>query len=393
MNYFHDNTVTDLYTACQEGDYQLALALLETLEFNAINRLESNGSTALHIAAALGHADIVSLLLHVYSVMRDQKDHYDRTAYEVACNDEIRRLFHRPKTNNRFCSNDNNISANFFRIRQDTSPSDRVQQYENVSEVRRKQLQEVEKQVKSLGELFFDTFKKFFQSKEAPREMLWASNLLSIIEEQLGKSHNQYSQACELIHRYKETFNIEPLLCLYTLDTRFYQYLTKSKDSSNCLAQPLLDKLHTLRCRAFQGNSFRGLSMTHEDLQVYYWAHQEKDRHLETNIFSSTSIDENVANFFIEAHKNEGKVNVLVEFVFPKTCSTAIRLYTISPELTCISNFEDEREVLILPGTVFRVENIIRNGNNVRIMFNHYRMEDDIDEYRSVLYDHNLPDW
>jgi ankyrin repeat protein len=115
-NAFKQQSLSNLYIACQENDYMLALTLPETLEFNRINRLESNGSTALHVAIALGRDEIMSLLLNVYGVMRDQKDQNNRTAYELACNDKIRQLFHRPKNNNRFDINDNNISANLFSI-------------------------------------------------------------------------------------------------------------------------------------------------------------------------------------------------------------------------------------------------------------------------------------
>ncbi len=82
-----------------------------------------------------------------------------------------------------------------------------------------------------------------------------------------------------------------------------------------------------------------------------------------------------------------------MKFCFLKTCSTAIRLYAVPPDLPCISDFEDEKEVLILPGTVFRVANIHTNSSNIRIILNHYNMEDDIHEYRFALYEHNLPDW
>jgi hypothetical protein len=130
------------------------LPLLETLEFNRINRLESNRSPALHVTAALSHAEMISLLLNVYGVMRDQKDQNNRTAYEVACNDDIRQLFHRQKNNNRFYSKHNIISSNLSSIQHVESPSNRVRRYENIYEVRRKQLNEVEKQVKSPGEVF-----------------------------------------------------------------------------------------------------------------------------------------------------------------------------------------------------------------------------------------------
>jgi len=43
---FLNNTLSDLYIACQAGDYLLILTLLKTSDFNTINRDESNGSTA-----------------------------------------------------------------------------------------------------------------------------------------------------------------------------------------------------------------------------------------------------------------------------------------------------------------------------------------------------------
>jgi hypothetical protein len=95
----------------------------------------------------------------------------------------------------------------------------------------------------------------------------------------------------------------------------------------------------------------------------------------------------------MKASENEDKIKVLMEFSFPKICSTAIQLYSIPPDLPCISNFEDEKEVLIIPGTIFRVENIETNGYNVKIILDHYNIEDVIEEYRLVVFDHNLPDW
>jgi len=86
--------------------------------------------------------------------------------------------------------------------------------------------------VKNPGEVFVNILKPLFCSPKISKGTVWTQTLLSIIEEQLGTSHNQYSEAFELIHRYEKTSNIEPFLRLYTLETPFYRYLTNSKDSS-----------------------------------------------------------------------------------------------------------------------------------------------------------------
>jgi hypothetical protein len=51
-------------------------------------------------------------------------------------------------------------------------------------------------------------------------------------------------------------------------------------------------------------------------------------------------------------------------FDFPQPCDMAIQLYALSAALPCISDFEDEREVLLLPRTIFHVVSITNNDRN-----------------------------
>ncbi|CAF4679306.1 unnamed protein product, partial [Rotaria sp. Silwood2] len=60
-----------------------------------INRLESNGSTAFHVASYFDHTDIVQILLHQCVVIRRRQNQNGPTAHEVAANDEIRQHFRR----------------------------------------------------------------------------------------------------------------------------------------------------------------------------------------------------------------------------------------------------------------------------------------------------------
>jgi hypothetical protein len=50
-------------------------------------------------------------------------------------------------------------------------------------------------------------------------------------------------------------------------------------------------------------------------------------------------------------------------FEFPDPCDTAIQLYAISDKLPCLSDFENEREVLLLPNTLFYVKRIDNIGD------------------------------
>ena len=94
---------SDLYWASRAGDIDAVRQILANTNFNDLNHLEPNGSTALHASSFFGHADVVRILLQERSVMRHRKNRHGLTAYEEAANDEIRQLFHRPNST-RFCS-------------------------------------------------------------------------------------------------------------------------------------------------------------------------------------------------------------------------------------------------------------------------------------------------
>ncbi len=395
QNTVHEPTLfSDLYTACVHNDYLMVLGLLESSDYKDINRREPNGSTALHEAAALGHANIVHFLLNEYSVDRNQKNLNNRTAYEVASNDEIRQLFHRPKDNIRFFSNDDSYQNVLFTENDNNNcSSDRVERYRTKSDVKAQRAAELRKEVPHLVEIFYEQFRRWFWPREKSNEELWASALFEIIEQKLGKSHAQYFQARELIQRYLTTSNIEPLLCLYTLETPFYRYLTSEKDRSRCLALPMLARIQCLHERVFKGDCYRGLSMTCNDLKAYEWARDHEGSYLEMNTFCSTSDDKSVAEHYMEASKTEDKIQVLMKFSFVKTCRTAIQLFKISNDLPSLSNFENEREILILPGTFFTVKRIDIEKFITKICLEHFNFEEDDDWYRDGLYDQNLPDW
>ncbi len=53
-----------------------------------------------------------------------------------------------------------------------------------------------------------------------------------------------------------------------------------------------------------------------------------------------------------------GLHSVLFIYKFPERCPTAIDLSRINEKLPCISEYEDEQEVLILPYTLFEVVDV-----------------------------------
>lgn len=76
--------------------------------------------------------------------------------------------------------------------------------------------------------------------------------------------------------------------------------------------------------------------------------------------FASTSIDRHVAEqFSSKSSPSSNKCRALLIFHFSQPCDTAINLAAIAEyHLPCISNYENEREVLVGPRSVFKVTKI-----------------------------------
>ncbi|CAF3594061.1 unnamed protein product [Rotaria sp. Silwood1] len=83
--------VSIFYLACRSGDIDMVKRMLTTMKLKEINRLESNGSTALHVAVWYGHLEIVELLLkHGCSTTTINK--YGKTAVEECRDERIRQV-------------------------------------------------------------------------------------------------------------------------------------------------------------------------------------------------------------------------------------------------------------------------------------------------------------
>ena len=91
--------------------------------------------------------------------------------------------------------------------------------------------------------------------------------------------------------------------------------------------------------------------MPDEQLLIYQMAMDTLGTVLQTCAFSSTSIDRHVAEQFayVKAKKNEKDLCVLFVLNFPNACDQAINLSRISNDTPCLSEYENEKEVLILP--------------------------------------------
>jgi hypothetical protein len=112
------------------------------------------------------------------------------------------------------------------------------------------------------------------------------------------------------------------------------------------------------------GTTYRGMSMTRGELEQY----KEGDIVL-TRSFLSTSKDENVAKFFMPDDDNKKQAD---EEKLPVMCIYKVVNPRSSLYIEELSNFPDEKEVLIVPFAVFRITKIdgVSNNENLPVIIN-----------------------
>ncbi|CAF2650752.1 unnamed protein product [Rotaria sp. Silwood2] len=356
-----NDPVSDLYKACCDGDEDLVRGLLASLQYNDVNRRESNGSTALHAATSFGYANIVRILLD-FHVDRRQRNCNGLTAYQEARTDEIRLLFHRPiRERQRFYDD----QSSPFEFINKTNPNEAHEEmpsgWINRLETDRKitqyrQMLSMSKYIYSSewGQKYIAFYTRFIDRNSTISPQYFIRQLEQLINETFPTDSAQYSVVHALFDEYKRTERPEPLLTLYSLNSPFYTRMTESIDNSSFLIFNIWKHLKSLTPRFFRGTSYRGLSITRDDLRTYEWAMNKDDRIVGIFRFASSTTERSVAEFYGDMAPSD-RLSTLMVFNFDSPCNGAIQLYSTSNDISCISNFEDEREVLILPATLFRV--------------------------------------
>ncbi|CAF1184365.1 unnamed protein product [Didymodactylos carnosus] len=326
--------INDFYSACENGDVILVNEILNFIPYEQIDKKnKTTGDTGLHAAAANGHANIVKLLLDfgADAIIANKEM---KTPYEVASNEDIKKLFHRRlHSSNRFIEADIKQAAEikFF----NKSSNDDDIPLNNYANGHRTVTDTIESQLLTA----------LYQSNYPTRK------LVQIIMEK--RFAEQFINLVETKEK-----KIEKLLQLYTLNSCLPELL---HDDPTTLTALVYLHLKELKLGAFQGVTFRGVTMNDEDLNIYHWA-QENNGIIEIKVLSSTSLSEEVARHFVTPSDRRHKV--LMQLIFPIHCYTAINLNCIADKLPTISRYPEELEVLVLPFTLFRVECVQRDRDN-----------------------------
>ncbi|CAF3097524.1 unnamed protein product [Rotaria socialis] len=320
---------SELYLACRNGGVGKVQQLVAQLKTADINRLEPNGSTSLHTASFYGHKSIVKMLLQ-NGANPWIRNKYEMTPYEEAANDEIRSLFFRPTgtDTNRFVDDGtDNICLEFMSEK-------KIEQTIN----------SVPNDVKLIVRA--QIFKYYLTSLQRSNDC--ARELQRILKDSVPSSDPNFEEARSLFDEYSSLDQIESLIRLYTLETKFYGAL---RSNVEVFAVEMYSKLQTFKDRSFKGQSYSGLTMATKDIDEYKWAIHNPGTLIEIKTLTSTSVDPKKAYHFARSNP----------------CSTAIDLRRdTNRNLPCWSAYEDEAEVLVLPGTLFEVCDVQREADTDR---------------------------
>ncbi|CAF1330760.1 unnamed protein product [Adineta steineri] len=342
------------YLACKNGDIATVEEMLPNLTFGQVNQVEPNGNTALHAASSCNRPDIVRLLLSG-GCSRITRNRAGVTAYQEAATDEIRTLFHR-STSDRFV--DENITNSFKLLTSNDAdtetkiniPDDWVKGHSSADSAH---------EAKFIIALA-NSRNPLHKSVKNQAEKRSTSSFRMLVSQAVASEHQEYPKVSGLLKNFANKMGIGNLITVYTLQTPIYTNLQKEADSLSTL---IYFHLSELQDRAFQGESYRGARMTEDDINAYKWAIKREGYVLETRTFQSSSIEISIAQEFIQQQQqqnvkdqHDSRFSVLLTLVFPQKCPTAINL--TAKALPLLSEFEDEKEVLILPFTLFSVKEI-----------------------------------
>lgn len=322
---------SDFYWACRNGDVDTVKSILSKLKPNDINRIESNGSTALHAASYYGHANVVRLLLE-HNADATIRNKYDKTAKEEASTDDVRTLFEQTDDDD------------------DIPQSDAFQVYRNADGMNK-------------SALATRILKARLGTYQAHKYSISAASNIEHLEKKYRKTCEEKGDTAalkggeELFKAFRETGDFDHMIKFYSMETPFYRLVSSDESFHIEMYKHLL---HYDKHRV-QGHLYRGSVLQPKDLTFFQWAANHPNSLLEIQRIMSTSLSSAIAVQFLQHHSASGQRGLFQFDLNQKPCFTAI-------QIDSLSQFPDENEALILTGTFFSVTRIEKRDDNVTVI-------------------------
>jgi hypothetical protein len=331
-------TTSDFYWACRNGDINTVEKILPNLTSSDINRIESNGSTALHAASYFGHANIVRLLLQrgADTTIRNK---FKETAKNEASTDEVRAIFESSIEVEEAYNDDDDMPQSEF-----------VQVYRNAKGMEK-------------SALATRILKARLSTYHAHKYTISAASNLDHLEKKFRKlceaqeNKNSLQKGEEYMKQYRETGDFDHMIRLYTAETSFYGMI---RDDETFLVE-IYKHLFQYKKYAFQGRTYRAVNLLLKDFEPYQWALVHPSSLVEMRKVTSTSPNRTMAEGFLR-NSTDSYRYVLLEMDFmTKNCFTTM-------DIQSVSEYPGEKEVLVLSGTFFQVTDIRKDDNGLTII-------------------------
>jgi hypothetical protein len=327
-----ENSPSEFYFACRNNDIQTVRRLLDEHPLENLDQMEPNGSTGLHAACFFKNIEIIQLLLD-RGFTRRAVNRYKNTPFNESETDEIRELFKRPKTSNRFGGNVSYeqekriwflIDGNEQHIVQyhasDTYDGNRLEYG----------LFNGEKILQKLGNMpKIDVIRRLFHR--------------AIYEKDCTRLVQAYTAETEFYNRVNDYLLLQ-----------IQQIIIDGSAQTNSMSE-FVDTIylnHQLHENyRFEGKCYRCLKInSHNELNIYKVGAKMINR-----TFISTTKDRQFIEQYIRDIENKGQNTIIISF--------EIRHSKTALDIEYISEFSHEKEVLIMNNSVFKVISVINKPN------------------------------
>ncbi|CAF1170123.1 unnamed protein product [Didymodactylos carnosus] len=350
---YQRGNASDFYFACRNGNIDYVLEKLPGMSIEDINKVEPNGSTAIHAATFYNHIDIVQELFKAGCSRTIYNNHGNRP-YEEAQTEDMKKLYDR-SSSTRF--HEQNVDKSYEIFTPEGSDENSIQQkHHDYIQMFKSDAEMMEymtnRQTMVMWLKFFDWFShkfSYFIDRNDYQASLFDLDKDRDLDEFLRKDDNEYENNKRVLQEAKNKESVGPLITLYTQEAVGFYRILNEQLALMITSNDNLDDMNgaSSLCDRF----VREFDMREDELQKYKNACKgEKRCIIATKTFQSTSRSRDQALAFATKHIN-GK-GIIFVFDIRQECSTVF-------DVQHLSEYPQEEEILILPGNLFEIMEVI----------------------------------